>query len=64
MFVKMILHFAKPSCLLKYKYGILKGGSYRNGTEILFSRNIFYWNDPKSSIPLFYSPTILNFLKL
>ena len=39
MFVKIILYFAEPSCLLKYKYGILKGGSYRNGTEILFSRN-------------------------
>ena len=36
MFVKIILYFAEPSCLLKYEYGILKDGSYRNGTEILF----------------------------
>ena len=63
MFVKIILYFAEPSCLLKYEYGILKDGPYRNGTEILFSCNIFYWNDPKSRVPLFHSPTTLNFLK-
>ena len=36
MFVKIILYFAEPSCLLKYEYGILKDGPYRNHGEQKF----------------------------
>ena len=41
MFVKIILYFAEPSCLLKYEYGILKGGSYRNGVQKFYFPAIF-----------------------